>query len=293
MKLFLYSGILSAFWISCKADFALSVTSYGDLQISMVQHGEKYASDRDCYELEDITPKYYGMTHVRGPNDKVGTYTMTVNVPVKIYLGVDSRNTYVNGNAFFNNGDRVTLGGCHARTPHYIYESKSVQGPGMINITWQERRMGSIFLADARLIGPWDVFKVTFPHAYPLSEYSMVREGEKFSTNRDCYAMADVPPKYYGMLHLRGINDKTSPIEFSINVPSVVYVAIDSRHPNPLDSDKFRPTGEKIVHAGCHTPIDFPIYEYVVRKPGMVTINLSHTRMCAVFLTSLKRLLFE
>ena len=51
---------------------SLSVTDYGGMKISMLRHGEKYATNRGCYALEDIPPKFHGMTHLRGPNDKSG-----------------------------------------------------------------------------------------------------------------------------------------------------------------------------------------------------------------------------
>ena len=287
MNLPLGIGVLVIFFASCDGDTSLSVTDYGSLQISMLRHGEKYATNRACYAFEDITPTYHGMTHVRGPNDKVGKISMRVNVPVRIYLAVDSRYPYIHGHDFRNTGDHLILGGCHSRTTFHIYESTKTHGPGMISITFKHSRMTAIFLRDARVIRPDAQLKVTFQHPTPLSEYGMVREGEKFSTNRKCYTMADVPPKYYGMLHLRGINDKTSPIKFTVNVPCVVYVAIDSRYPNSLNTKEFQPTGEKIIHGGCHARTNFPIYQRVVTTPGLVTITLNHTRMLAVFLKPL------
>ena len=53
----------------------LSVTGYGSLEISMMQHGEKYATNRACYRWEDVSPLYHGLTHVRGLNDKRGKVT--------------------------------------------------------------------------------------------------------------------------------------------------------------------------------------------------------------------------
>ena len=50
----------------------LSVTGYGSLEIAMMRHGEKYATNRPCYRWEDVSPLYHGLTHVRGPNDKRG-----------------------------------------------------------------------------------------------------------------------------------------------------------------------------------------------------------------------------
>ena len=288
MQVLLGRGTLVIFLVSYKVDASLSVTGYGSLQISMVKHGEKYATNRKCYALEDITPTYHGMTHVRGPNDKHGNFVMRVNVPVKIYLAVDSRYPYIHGHDFHYTGDHLMLGGCHPRTPFYIYERKVPQGPGLISILFRHSRMAAIFLRDSRVIRPDAELRVAYLRPSPLSEYSMVREGEKFSSNRKCYAMADVPPKYYGMLHLRGKNDKTSPIRFTVNVPCIVYVAIDSRYSNPLNKREFHPTGEKIVHAGCHPRTNFPIYKRIIKKLGPVTITLTHTRMLAVFLQPLE-----
>ena len=50
----------------------LSVTGYGSLEVAMVRHGEKYATNRRCYAWEDVPPRYHGLTHVRGLNDKNG-----------------------------------------------------------------------------------------------------------------------------------------------------------------------------------------------------------------------------
>ncbi|CAH3187065.1 unnamed protein product [Porites evermanni] len=47
-------------------DDQLSVTSYGSFEIAMLRHGEKYAANRPCYKWEDVSPLYYGLTHVRG-----------------------------------------------------------------------------------------------------------------------------------------------------------------------------------------------------------------------------------
>ena len=115
----------------------------------------------------------------------------------------------------------------------------------------------------------------------------MVREGEKFSTNRKCYTMVDIPPKYHGLTHLRGPNDETT-VSFHVNIPVVVYVAIDSRNKRHtiLPSD-FKATGEKIVHAGCHAPTDFPIYERKYPSGGAVTIPLSASRMITVMVKPL------
>ena len=53
----------------------LSVTGYGSLEIAMMRHGEKYATNRACYRWEDVSPLYHGLTHVRGLNDKRGKVT--------------------------------------------------------------------------------------------------------------------------------------------------------------------------------------------------------------------------
>ena len=58
---------------------SLSVTNYGIKQISMMRHGEKYATNRDCYSWEDVQPKYHGMTHIRGLNDKEGLFTVQLS----------------------------------------------------------------------------------------------------------------------------------------------------------------------------------------------------------------------
>jgi hypothetical protein len=92
---------------------SLSVTNYGTKQISMMRHGEKYATNRPCYVWEDVQPKYHGMTHIRGINDKVGSFTFDVDAPVFVYLAVDSRYPYIHRPAFENTHDKFMLGGCH------------------------------------------------------------------------------------------------------------------------------------------------------------------------------------
>lgn len=115
----------------------------------------------------------------------------------------------------------------------------------------------------------------------------MVREGEKFSTNRACYTMEDIPPKYYGSTHLRGPNDERT-ITFDVNIPVIVYVAIDSRlHRNTILPSTFIATGEKIVHGGCHARTDFPIYERKYPSGGTVTVPLSESRMLTVMVKPL------
>ncbi|KAK3735368.1 hypothetical protein QZH41_000457 [Actinostola sp. cb2023] len=261
----------------CKADSILSVIKYGSLQISMVRHGDKYATNRDGYAFEDVPSRYHGMTHVRGLNDKFGTIRFHVNVAVKVYLAVDSRYPYIHGASFKNTGDLIMLGGTHARTPFYIYESVAEYGPGFVEISFPQSRMTAIFLRDSHKVKPAADLSVRVTSS--AWQISMVREGEKFSTNRKCYAMSNIPPRFYGMTHLRGVNDKPMTIKFTVNVPIKVYIAIDSRYPSPLDSKLYKKTGEKIVHAGCHKPTDFPIWERTVTKPGLVTLNLSASRM--------------
>lgn len=115
----------------------------------------------------------------------------------------------------------------------------------------------------------------------------MVRQGEKFSTNRDCYKMEDIPPKYHGLTHLRGPNDETT-ITFHVNIPVAVYVAIDSRNNrNTILPAYFKATGEKIVHGGCHAPTDFPIYERKYPSGGIVSIPLIASRMITVMVKPL------
>ena len=94
---------------------SLSVTNYGSKQISMLRHGEKYATNRPCYAWEDVQPKYHGMSHIRGLNDKAGSFAFHVDAPVFVYLAVDSRYSYIHGNAFENTHDKLMLGGCHTR----------------------------------------------------------------------------------------------------------------------------------------------------------------------------------
>ena len=265
----------------------LSVTDYGSLQISMVQHGEKYATNRPCYAYEDVSPLYNGMTHVRGLNDKLGTINFRVNIPVIIYLAVDSRYSYIHGNDYEDTGDLVMLGGCHKpRVKFPIYRSRRVHGPGLVTVHFQSSRMTGIFLRDNAFdVRPYAELKVTFPDT--PREISMVRHGEKFSTNRDCYKMEDIPPKYHGLTHLRGPNDETT-VTFHVNIPVVVYVAIDSRNNrNTILPAYFKATGEKIVHGGCHTPTDFPIYERKYPGGGIVSIPLIASRMITVMIKPL------
>lgn len=266
------------------AEGRLSVTNYGSLQISMVRHGEKYATNRPCYAYEDVPPLYHGMTHVRGLNDKHGKITFSVNIPVIVYLAIDSRYSYIHGHDYIGTRDLVMLGGCHnPRVKFPIYRSRSVHGPGLVTVHFKSSRMTGIFLQDASLVRPYAELKVTFPGT--PRQISMVREGEKFSTNRRCYQMVDITPKYHGLTHLRGPNDEHT-IIFYVNIPVVVYVAIDSRYNNILPAD-FKHTGEKIVHAGCHPRTDFPIFERKYPSGGTVTIPLTASRMLTVMVKPL------
>ena len=265
----------------------LTVTDYGSLQISMVRHGEKYATNRPCYAYEDVSPLYHGMTHVRGLNDKHGKITFKVNVPVIIYLAIDSRYSYIHGNDYEDTGDLVMLGGCHKPAVKFpIYRSRRVHGPGLVTVHFPSSRMTGIFLRDnAYDVRPYAELKVEFPGT--PREISMVRDGEKFSTNRDCYQMVDIPPKFHGLTHLRGPNDETT-VTFHVNIPVVVYVAIDSRNNrNTILPAHFKATGEKIVHGGCHDPTDFPIYELEYPSGGTVTIPLIASRMLTVMVRPL------
>ena len=118
------------------------------------------------------------------------------------------------------------VGGCHRRTKFPIFRSKKVHGPGLVSINFKSSRMTGIFLrGNAFQVRHYAELKVTFPGT--PREISMVKEVEKFSTNRACYTMEDIPPKYYGLTHLWGPNDET--ITFDVNIPVIVYVAIDSR----------------------------------------------------------------
>ena len=249
----------AALMSGCHANSDLSVTGYGSLEIAMLRHGEKYATNRDCYTWEDVPPLYHGMTHIRGHNDKLGIIRFKVSVPVIIYLAIDSRYSYIHGADYEVTEDLVMLGGCHKpRVKFPIYRSKNVHGPGLVSINFKSSRMTGIFLrGNAYQVRPYAELKVTFPST--PREISMVREGEKFSTNRACYTMEDIPPKYYGLTHLRGPNDERT-IIFDVNIPVIVYVAIDSRlHRNTILPSTFIATGEKIIHGGCHARTDFPI----------------------------------
>ena len=140
-----------------------------------------------------------------------------------------------------------------------LQKQESVRGPGLVTVNFKSSRMTGIFLRNAYQLRPYAELKVTFPGT--PREISVVREGEKFSTNRACYAMVDIPPKYPGLTHLRGPNDETTST-FDVNIPVMVYMAIESRyHRNNILLSTFKATGEKIVHAGCHPRTDFPIYE--------------------------------
>ena len=271
----------------CHANSDLSVTGYGSLEIAMLRHGEKYATNRDCYTWEDVSPLYHGMTHIRGLNDKLGIIRFKVSVPVIIYLATDSRYSYIHGADYEVTEDLVMLGGCHKpRVKFPIYRSKKVHGPGLVSINFKSSRMTGIFLrGNAYQVRPYAELKVTFP-SIPR-EISMVREGEKFSTNRACYTMEDIPPKYYELTHLRGPNDETT-ITFDVNIPVIVYVAIDSRlHRNTILPSTFIATGEKIVHGGCHARTDFPIYERKYPSGGTVTVPLSESRMLTIMVKPL------
>ena len=277
----------AALMSGCHANSDLSVTGYGSLEIAMLRHGEKYATNRDCYTWEDVPPLYHGMTHIRGLNDKLGIIRFKVSVPVIIYLAIDSRYSYIHGADYEVTEDLVMLGGCHKpRVKFPIYRSKKVHGPGLVSINFKSSRMTGIFLrGNAYQVRPYAELKVTFPGT--PREISMVREGEKFSTNRACYTMEDIPPKYYGLTHLRGPNDERT-ITFDVNIPVIVYVAIDSRlHRNTILPSTFIATGEKIVHGGCHARTHFPIYERKYPSGGTVTVPLSESRMLTVMVKPL------
>ena len=209
-----------------------------------------------------------------------------VSLPVIVYLAIDSRNSYIHGAEYEDTGDLLMLGGCHKRTKFLIYRSKKVHGPGLVTINFNSSRMTGIFLrGNAFQVRPYAELKVTFPGT--PREISMVREGEKFSTNRACYTMEDIPPKYYGLTHLRGPNDETT-ITFDVNIPVIVYVAIDSRlHRNTILPSTFIATGEKIVHGGCHARTDFPIYQRKYPSGGTVIIPLRDSRMLTVMVKPL------
>ena len=261
----------------------LSVTNYGKKGVSMLRHGEKYATNRPCYAWEDVQPKYHGMTHIRGLNDKKGLFTFHVDVPVFVYLAVDSRYSYIHGASFEKTHDKLMLGGCHARTSFPIYRSVKPLGPGKVTVNFHSSRMTGVFIRDARLVQSAAELKIV-PLKSSYAELSMVREGEKFSTNRKCYTMINIPPRFYGLTHIRLYNDEKS-LSFQVNVPAIVYVAIDSRYPIILPSS-FVNTGEKIVHAGCHPETDFPVYMKKV-NPGNVAIDLKASRMLTVFVEPL------
>ena len=263
--------------------FSLSVTNYGGKQISMLRQGEKYATNRKCYAWEDVQPKYHGMTHLRGLNHKQGPFIFYVDVPVIVYLAVDSRYSYIHGKAYENTHEKIMLGGCHARTPFIIYKRKQILGPGKVTINFTTSRMTGVFIRDARLVQPAAELKIVLLTS-SYAELSMIYDGEKFSTNRDCYKMTDIPPRFYGLTHVRLLNDERS-FSFLINVPAIVYIAIDSRYKNILPG-KFKKTGEKIVHAGCHPPVDFPVYSKKF-NPDKVSVNLNESRMLAVFVEPL------
>jgi hypothetical protein len=91
----LFFKIVLAVLLQTQSCASLSVTNYGAKKISMMRHGEKYATNRDCYVWEDVQPKYHGMTHIRGLNDKTGWFTFDVDAPVFVYLAVDSRYSYI------------------------------------------------------------------------------------------------------------------------------------------------------------------------------------------------------
>ena len=156
-------------------------------------------------------------------------------------------------------------------------------GPGNVDVNFKASRITGVFVRDARLVqlaAELNIAPLKSKHA----ELSMTREGEKFSTNRACYTMTDIPPRFYGLTHVRLLNDEKD-ISFHISVPAIVYVAIDSRYPNILPSS-FVSTGEKIVHAGCHPRVDFPVYSKKF-GPGIVSIVLQQWRSLAVFVEPL------
>ena len=170
------------------------------------------------------------------------------------------------------------LGGCHKpRVKFPIFRSRRVHGPGLVTVHFKSSRMTGIFLRENAFdVRPYAELKVTFPGT--PREISMVR---------DCYAMVDIPPKYHGLTHLRGPNDENT-ITFHVNIPVIVYVAIDSRNNrNTILPADFKATGEKIVHGGCHRPTDFPIYERRYPSGGTVTIPLIASRMITVMVKAL------
>ena len=276
----LFFKIVLAVLLQTQSCASLSVTNYGAKKISMMRHGEKYATNRDCYVWEDVQPKYHGMTHIRGLNDKTGWFTFNVDAPVFVYLAVDSRYSYIHGAAFENTHDNLMFGGCHSRIPFHIYRSKLPHGPGKVKVYFSHSRVTGVFVRDARLVQPAAELKIVPLSGSTHIELGMVRDGEKFSTNRDCYIMSNIPPRFYGLTHVRVYNDETQ-VSFQINVPAIVYVASDSRKSNILPS-YFLNTGEKVALAGCHPELDFPVYAKKC-NPGIVQIHLHEVRTLTVF----------
>ncbi|KAL9965454.1 hypothetical protein ACROYT_G029256 [Oculina patagonica] len=254
-----------------KAQEPLSVTDYGSLQISMVRHGEKYATNRDCYSYEVVSPLYHGMTHVRGPNDKNGKIPFKVSVPVIIYLAVDARYPYIHGDDYEATGDLVMLGGCRKRTKFPIYRSRRVHGPGLVTVDFTSSRMTGIFLRDnAYEVRPYAELKVTFPGT--PREISMVRDGEKFSTNRACYTMVDIPPKYHGLTHLRGPNDETT-ITFYVNIPVMATGSIVIDLSKAFDSICHNLLLAKLSAYGVGDAATEFLHSYLSERKQIVKVN--------------------
>jgi hypothetical protein len=116
-------------------------------------------------------------------------------------------------------------------------------------------------------------------------ETGTVMEGAKFMADRRCYAMTQVPAKFKGMVHLRGPNfTRGKPIEFVVSQNTDVYVAIDSRHANPIKNKGFKKMKDTITLGGCHRPTKMHVYVARQQEAGLMQLNLKQGYMHTAWL---------
>jgi len=105
-------------------------------------------------------------------------------------------------------------------------------------------------------------------------ETGLVEEGVKLMSNRRCYTMRRVPEEYHGMVHVRGPNFTTGkPLNFVVARTADVYIAVDSRHQNPILTPGFKATGKTVMLAGCHRPTLMQVYVSRRNEAGLVKLR--------------------
>lgn len=98
-------------------------------EISMVWEGEKFSINWDCYRMEDIFLRYYGLMYFWGLNDEK-IISFYVNILVIVYVVIDfCYNCYIILLLDFKViGERIIYGGCYVCMSFLIYERKYFKG---------------------------------------------------------------------------------------------------------------------------------------------------------------------